>query len=89
MRGVNSEDDIHRRDMMPPPPPPYQPRAMPIAPPPERHYTPYNDQKPKYDQLVIPPPMPIDDAQTEFPQDNFDRIHTASEIKPSLAVPNF
>ena len=91
LRGIGSEDDVRRMDyQQPPPPPPSYPRAMPIAPPPERRYSPYHDNaKPRYDQLVIPPPMPVDDAITEFPPDNFDRAHTASEIKPSLAVPNF
>jgi hypothetical protein len=90
LRGLGNEDEARRYDFQPPPPPPSYPRAMPIAPPPERRYEPYHDNaKPKYDQLVIPPPMPVaEDAMTEFPP-AFDRAHTASEIKPSLAVPNF
>jgi len=32
--------------------------------------------------MIIPPPMPMDDANTEFPPDVHDRIPSASEIRP-------
>jgi hypothetical protein len=42
LRGVGNEDEA--KNFMPPPPrPPSYPRAMPIAPPPERRFTPYQE----------------------------------------------
>ena len=43
LRGVGNEDEAKRMDFTPPPPPPSHPRAMPIAPPPERRFTPYHE----------------------------------------------
>lgn len=62
---------------------------MPIAPPPEQPYAPLPQEKKAYDQLIIPPPMPVDDANTEYPHDPIDRIHSATDIKPNMGGPDF
>lgn len=66
----------------PPPPPPYRDN---------HHYHPVqNEAKKPYDQLIIPPPMPIiDDANTDYPPDVNDRMHSASDIRPQLNGPDF
>lgn len=93
MRGINTEEDL--KPLPPanlglPPPPPYNPRT-PISRFDEPKYAPLPEQPKPYDQLIIPPPIPVDDyGQDNYPgANNEDRIQTASEIRPNPGAPEF
>ncbi|TNV77872.1 hypothetical protein FGO68_gene16198 [Halteria grandinella] len=102
LRGVSNEEEVKRIVMPPPPPPPPAPqprRDYPMQPPgpgryDEPRYTPLKDEKKPYDQLIIPPPMPVEDFDDKFNQMTIqppdqDRIRTASDIKPAMGGPEF
>ena len=60
----------------------------------EPRYTPLKDEKKPYDQLIIPPPMPVEDFDDKFlnpPSGGGynDRIPTASDIRPTPNGPDF
>lgn len=73
-------------------PPPLKPIA-PLVKYDEPKYAPLDYEKKSYDQLIIPPPMPVDDFGDNFPGTNNeysnDRANTASDIRPNPAGPDF
>ena len=42
------------------------------------------EKKENFDQLIIPPPMPVEDFDI-----NNDRMPTASDIRPAPGIPDF